>query len=229
VLLLNPDTLWLDNSLERMVEIMEKRPEFGALGPKLLNADGSIQFWGARRLPRPLDTFLEFTKVSYLFPHNAFLARQLIGDWDHQDSREVDCLSGACLLIRRDTLNSVGLLDENYRLYSEDTDWCHRVVLAKRRLYYYAEARIIHIGKQSSFQNRGPATIQGVQSVYRYYRKFYGRTTALWIWALMGLAACVKLCAWSLLFLLRGRKQRQNAREQIAAYWKICRLRPEIL
>ena len=210
VLLLNPDTVWIDDSLQRMVRFMDAHDGIGVLGPKLLNTDGkSIQFWGARRLPLPLDTFFEFTKLSALFPRNRLLGRQLLGYWGHADSRDVECVSGSCLFIRRKTIEDVGLLDEGYPLYFEDTDWCHRVKIARWGCYYLAEAQLIHIGQQSSLQNRGPSTIKAVRGVYRYYRKFYGRTTVLWIWLLLSSASLAKVLAWrfsmrALLVFLNG-------------------------
>jgi len=225
VLLLNPDTVWIDDSLERMVCFMDAHEVIGLIGPKLLNADGkTIQFWGARRLPRPLDTFFEFTKLSALFPRNRLLGRQLLSYWDHADSREVECLSGSCLLIRRETIREVGLLDEAYPLYFEDTDWCHRAGLANWRCYYLAKAQLVHIGQQSSLQNRGPSTVKAVEGVYRYYQKFYGRTTVLWMWLLLSAASLAKLMAWSVRYLFQPSQKRRVAREQIQAYWTICRL-----
>ena len=228
VLLLNPDTFWVDDSLQRMVSFMENRQEIGVVGPKLLNADGkSVQFWCARRLPRPRDTFFEFTKLSYLFPNNRLTGRYLMSYWDHNDSRKVECLSGACLLIRRETLSEVGLLDESYPLYCEDTDWCHRVGLSRWHLHYYAEAQLIHIGQQSSLQNRGLSTVMAVRGLYRYYRKFYGNATALWIWFLICSVSVAKLIVWALIFVIRSNDQRRIARNQVKAYWMICRLLPE--
>lgn len=225
ILLLNPDTYWIDDSLQRMLVFMDAHPEIGAVGPKLLNADRqSIQYWGARMLPFPKDTFFEYTKLSSLFPHNRVFNRYLMGDWDHASSREVECLSGSCMLIRRETLQEVGLLDENYPLYAEDTDWCHRVSLTKWKLFYYSDAQLVHIGQQSSLQNRGPATIKAVKGIYRYYSKFYGVVALLSIWFFILIASVAKIFAWSLLFPIV--KDRTTAINQVKSYMKICTLVP---
>jgi GT2 family glycosyltransferase len=226
ILLLNPDTVWVDDSLQRMVTFMDNHPEIGVVGPKLLNADKqSIQYCGARRLPRPLDTFFEYTRLSSLFPRNRLLGRHLMADWDHTDSREVDCLSGACLLVRRETIQEVGLLDEGYPLYQEDIDWCHRVGLTQWKLYYFAEAHLIHVGRQSTLQNRGPSTINAVRGVYLYYHKFHGATAVLWVWLLIWLASIAKLLVWVVVFLLRP-GSRELALKQMKAFWKVCWLPP---
>lgn len=226
ILLLNPDTIWMDDSLTRMVSFMDGHPEVGVAGPRLLNADRkSIQYWGARRLPLPLDTFIEYTKLDRLFPLNQLAGRYLMTDWDHADSREVECLSGACLLIRRETIEEVGLLDEGYPLYFEDTDWCHRVGLTGRQLYYFADAQLVHIGRQSTLQNRGPSTVNAVRGIYRYYRKFHGVPTVLWVWLLIWQASMVKAVAWGVIFLIHC-GNRELALKQMRAYWNICRLPP---
>ena len=224
ILLLNPDTVWVDDSLSGMVAFMDGHPGVGAVGPKLLNADRqSIQYWGARRLPRPLDTFYEYTKLNLLFPCNRHFGRYLMADWDHADSREVDCLSGACLLVRRKTIQEVGLLDEDYPVYWEDTDWCHRVGLTQWKLYYLASAQLVHIGRQSTLQNRGPSTINAVRGIYRYYRKLHGPLTALWIWMLIWPASMAKMLGWVVVFLFKS-GGRELALRQMGVYWKICRL-----
>ena len=226
ILLLNPDTLWVDDSLQRMVEYMNSHPEVGVLGPKLLNADAqSIQYWGARRLPRPLDTFFEYSKLSSIFPRNRLFGRHLMGNWNHTDSREVECLSGACMLIRQQTLQEVGLLDENYPLYTEDTDWCYRVHLTNWKMYYFAEARLIHIGQQSSLQNRGKATINAVRGIYRYHRKFYGVAALLMVWFLVWITSIAKIFGWAALFLIRA-NGRELALKQMKTYWNVCCLLP---
>jgi hypothetical protein len=171
-----------------------------------------------------MDTFFEYAKLRAMFPRCRFLGRHLMTEWNHADSREVECLSGACLLIRRDTLDEVGLLDDGYPLYSEDTDWCHRVSLTRWKLFYLAEARLIHIGHQSSVKNRGLATVMAVQGLYRYHRKFHGAKGMLAVWFLIGITSFAKLLAWTVLFLVKA-GSRQIAIGQMRAYWKICCLR----
>lgn len=226
IMLLNPDTLWVDDGLQRMVDFMNSHPKVGVIGPKLLNADGqSIQYWCARRLPHPIDTFFQYSKLSSLFPQNRLFNRHLIGEWDHKDSREVQCLSGACLFIRRESMQEVGLLDEDYPLYSEDTDWCHRVHLTNWKMYYFAEAQLIHIGSQSSLQNRGPATIKGIQGIYRYYSKFYGLGAKLSVWFLIFIVSILKIFGWAIIFMVKPGSH-EIALKQIKAYWEVCFLLP---
>lgn len=226
ILLLNPDTVWLDDSLSQMVYFLENNKEIGVIGPKLLNADRtSIQYMGARRLPRPSDTFFEYTRLSTWFPNNGLFGRSLMGEWDHLSSREVECLSGACLLIRAEVIEDVGLLDEGYGLYVEDIDWCHRVFLSKWKLFYLVDAQLVHIGRQSTLQIRGPSTIRALRGWYRYYHKFYGMPTTLWAWFLLWLVSLGKFCIWLLIFLLKKR-DRQSVWGELKVAWQILWLSP---
>jgi GT2 family glycosyltransferase len=209
-----------------MVAFLDTHEEIGAIGPVLLNDDRqTIQYWGGRNLPRPLDTFFEFSKLSQLFPKSGVLNRYLIGNWDHSTPREVECLSGSCMLVRSQTVQDVGLLDEGYPLYCEDTDWCHRIGLSGWKLYYPANARLVHLGQRSSLQDRGPATIKTVSGVYRYYRKFHGRRPTLLVWLLIFMVSLAKSCAWMGIFLVRA-SRREAAAKQIRAYLRICQLSP---
>jgi len=225
ILLLNPDTICVDDSIAKLVRFMDAHPDVGAAGPKLVNPDGSVQLEGARRLPLPFDTFCEYTRLSTCFPRSRWTRRHLIGEWDHQDSRPVECLSGACVLIRREVIEDVGDLDEGYPFNVEDIDWCHRVGQSRWTLYYLAEATIMHVGRQSIMKNRGAAALWAMRGVYRYYAKFYGRGTGLVVWALLWPVSVVKLLVWMGIYLLRP-GGRQLAREQATTFWKICWLSP---
>ncbi len=226
VLLVNPDTEWLDDSLSRLVAFLDRHPEVGVAGPKLLNADGqTIQFEGARRLPRPFDTFCEYVRLPALLPGRSWACRHLMPEWDHQDSRQVDCLSGACLLIRREVLDEVGLLDEGFPFNIEDIDWCHSVRRSRWQLYYMAEARLLHVGRQSILQNRGASTLNAMRGVYRYYRKQHGGAVTLQAWALLWPVSVAKLLG-SLAVIILSPSRRSEAREQFSTFWKVCRLHP---
>lgn len=227
ILTLNPDTLFLDDSLKRMMDFIDNHPEIGMIGPKLLNSDKkTIQYWCARKLPNPFDVFFEYTKLHKLFPHNRLFGRHLMSYWDHNDSRTVECISGACMLIRKEVLEKVGLFDENYPLYTEDTDLCHRINLTSWKIFYLAEAKLVHIGGQSTSKMRGPSTIKSVQSTYRYFLKYYNIPSVIILWLLILSASIAKILAWSFLFLIV--KDRKTAFNQIKTYMKICTLVPPL-
>lgn len=225
VLILNPDTLFLDASLKKMVDFIDNHPEIGMIGPKLLNSDKeTIQYWCARKLPNLLDVFFEYTKLSKLFPHNRLFGRHLMSYWDHNDSHAVECISGACMLIRNEVLEMVGSFDENYPLFTEDTDLCHRIHTANWKIFYFAEAQIMHFGGQSTSKLRGPSTIKSVQGTYRYFSKYYNIPSVIMLWLLILSASIAKVIAWAFLLLIV--KDRKTAFNQIKTYMKICTLVP---
>ncbi|MFC1595800.1 glycosyltransferase family 2 protein [Candidatus Margulisiibacteriota bacterium] len=127
VLLLNNDTIVLDNALSKMAAYLDSHPEIGLLGPKLLNEDGSIQAQG-----------------SILGPHF----------WNSPQPKETSFLRGAALMTTQKAISKVGLLDENFFFYNEDIDYCRRMLKAGYKVVYYPEAEITHYGGKTSFKRQ---------------------------------------------------------------------------
>lgn len=142
VLLLNPDLVLQADALDRMLTVLKTRPEVGAVGPKIRFPEGPIQYHCARRLPFLLDFVASRFGASALLPRLR-LPNQLMTDWDHQDSRQVECLSGACMMLRTAELRSLGGLIE--RMYLEDSELCWQVRNALgKQVHYLAEAEGEH-------------------------------------------------------------------------------------
>lgn len=226
ILLVNPDTLWLDDSLTRMVAFLAAHPEVGAAGPMLLNADReTIQFEGGRRFPTPFDIFCDYTRMRALFPGRHWAGRYLMPEWDHADSRQVECLSGSCLLVRREVFADVGLFDELYPFNFEDIDFCYRCRHGGWSLHYLADARIVHLGRQSIIQSRGRSSLLAMTGMYRYFRTHFGVRKALLAWMLLWPSTLVKLCSWICIYAISPTR-RAVAAEQAGALWKIAWLWP---
>jgi len=143
ILLLNPDTQVLEDSLSLMCEFMEENPEVGALGPKLLNPDKSVQA-SCREFPSFSTLIWEFFGLSRLFPRSRVFSRWRMGYFNFDKQREVDQPMGSCLLLRRATLEDVGILDENFAMFFNDVDLCFRIKKSGWRIYFYPEAKVIH-------------------------------------------------------------------------------------
>lgn len=157
ILLLNPDTIISKDALDRMIDFMDTHPEVGVVGPKILNLDNTIHFDCARNFPTLLNIFFEFSRLSKHFPNHRIFGRYRMGYWDHQDSREVDCLDGSCILVRNDAIKQIGFLDEQLFMYLEDIDLCYRIRENGWKIYYLALAEIVHIGGESSKRVNEPA------------------------------------------------------------------------
>jgi len=224
ILLLNPDTIVLDNALGQMVAFADAEPQIGALGCKILTADGSVDFRCARRFPSLLTELLSRTRLSKRFPHHPLFGRFLMGDWDHNSSREVECLVGSCMMVRREVIEQVGLLDEDFFMYGEDMEWCYRIKKAEWRIFYYSEPQIIHIGSQSTEQNRAEMGIEYLRSMTLFFRKRYGPGYALVYRILILVTTLIKQLIFSIELLLTNNSKRKGKyREKVQIQQRVFR------
>lgn len=180
VLILNPDITVLPGQLEELVEFMETHPACGLAGPRLVNPDGSLQY-SAYRFPSFWLPIFRRTILGNIPALSNWLKNYQMMDWDHRESRSVDWLLGACLILRRRALEDVGLMDERYFLYVEDTDWCRRFWLKKWEVWYVAEVELVHFHERLSAQKPFITAIFSritwihIVSWFKYFRKW--RTT----------------------------------------------------
>ncbi|MBC8447648.1 MAG: glycosyltransferase family 2 protein [Chloroflexi bacterium] len=170
VLLLNPDTEVFPGTLDEMLRFMDEHPQAGVVGAQLLNPDGSVQT-SCRAFPTLWAVFLRGSGLSRFFPRSRALRQYLMEDGDHGQTQEVDWLLGACLWMRRRTLDEVGWLDEGFFLYYEDIDWCYRARQAGWQIYYLPSARILHRHQRESARGINKLTWVHVRSIIRLFRK----------------------------------------------------------
>ncbi|MBT4100913.1 MAG: glycosyltransferase, partial [Gemmatimonadetes bacterium] len=149
ILLLNSDTIVRADTLHTMVSYLDDHPEVGAAGCKVLNPDGTLQLDCRRAFPTPSAAIYKLTGLSRLFPQSRRFARYNLSYLDEDETAEVDALSGSFMLVRRETLQQVGGLDEAYFMYGEDLDWCFRMREAGWKIYYVPTTQIIHFRGQS--------------------------------------------------------------------------------
>jgi len=164
VLLLNSDTVVPEGALAQLVSFMDQHPDAGACGPRLIRPNGT---------PQPY-AFGGDPTLGYLLARglNQLLFRRYLHDWVTDIVQEVDWVSGACLLVRRQAIEQVGMLDENIFMYFEDNDWCLRIRKAGWKVYYNPLVSIVHLGGQSLAQN--PAARQVYyHSLNYFYAKHY--------------------------------------------------------
>ena len=173
-LLLNPDTLVLENALEIMMDFMEKNPRVGMCGCRLLSEDGSVQP-SCGRFPGLFTVFLHMTKLNYFYPGNRFSRRFMGAGLEEGEAREVDWVTGACLLVRRQAVEEIGLLDERFFMYCEDLDWCRRMKNAGWKICYLPRAKVIHYCSQSYEKGSLRIFLEGYKSWFIYLRKHFPR------------------------------------------------------
>lgn len=150
VLLLNPDTVVEEDTFEKTVVFMDAHPDAGGLGVKMLDGKGNFLPESKRGLPTPSVAFYKIFGLAALFPRSKTFGKYHLGFLDKDKTHEVDVLSGAFMLMRKETLDKVGLLDEDFFMYGEDIDLSYRIVLGGYKNYYFADTRIIHYKGEST-------------------------------------------------------------------------------
>ena len=213
VLLLNNDTLVLPKTLDQVVDFLEKHPEAGGVGGQLLNDDGSFQS-ADYKFASLWQEFLVATKIGETF-------RPYYPSNPPQDEiREVDWMSTAFMLFRRDALEQVGLVDEEYFIYSDESDLQYRLHQAGWKIFNLPYVQTIHFGGKSLTPWRRR------KMVYRgyllFYHKHYSRWELVVLRLLFAAVAAVKLPLWAIASLLPGRRER--AGHELNSNWEILRM-----
>jgi len=163
VLLLNPDTLVEEDTFVKSVAFMDAHPDAGGLGVKMIDGKGQFLPESKRGLPTPAVAFYKIFGLAALFPKSKIFGQYHLGYLDQDETHEVPILSGAFMLMRKETLDKVGLLDEAFFMYGEDIDLSYRIVLGGYKNYYFPETRIIHYKGESTKKS-------SVNYVFVFYR-----------------------------------------------------------
>jgi N-acetylglucosaminyl-diphospho-decaprenol L-rhamnosyltransferase len=201
VLLLNPDTEMRPGALAALAAYLDAHPAVGLVGPRLLNTDGSPQS-SRRRFPTPAVAMIESTPLQAWLPHAPALRRYYALDRSDDDPQEVDWVTGACMLARRDALRALGGFDPGYFMYSEELDLCRRLRHAGWRVAYLPTAVVTHHGGRSSEQNIPERHIRFQRAKLRYIARWHGRSAAtllrLWLVALYLWQTALEAAKWLL-------------------------------
>lgn len=145
VLILNADAWLVDDALSRLVAFADGRPRAAVIGPRLRFPDGRLQR-SVRGFPTPWRIATEYFFLRKLFPRSRAFNAFYAAGFDHEEVREADFVMGACMLVRRSAIDEVGMLDEDYFLFSEETDWCYRFRRAGWEVVFFPGAECIHVG-----------------------------------------------------------------------------------
>lgn len=175
ILLLNPDTTVDPGSVAGLVDALDRHPEAGVVGPKLLRPDGSIHLACRRSFPTPAVAFYRLAGLSRLFPRSRRFGRYNLTYADPDQPMEVDAVCGACLLIRRAVVQRIGLLDERFFLYGEDLDWCLRARQAGWKVRYEPGVVVRHQHGAASRKRALRTTFHFFRAMDLFYRKHYLR------------------------------------------------------
>ncbi len=184
-LLLNPDTELPPDALSQMVARLDADPQLGAAGPRLVLPDGKLDLACRRSFPTPEVALWRMVGLSKLFPKSRLFGRYNLTYLDEHLETEVDCVVGAFMMVRREVIGRVGLLDETFWMYGEDIDWAYRIKQDGWKILYYPKVTVLHIKRAASRQN--PRTkLEFQRASLIFYHKHYARTTPrLMHWAVL--------------------------------------------
>lgn len=163
ILLLNSDTIIVDNALEKLVTFARCDEKIGLVGPRLLNFDGTPQ-------PSVAPFFTLFKVFVWLFTGDRFLYSS------PNKATGVDWLMGAALMAKRRMIEEIGGLDEDFFMYVEEVDWCYRAKKAGWSVWFYPSAQITHLVRGSSPEGKQKAVLE----IYKGLLRFYGKNFACW-------------------------------------------------
>ncbi|MCY6484520.1 glycosyltransferase family 2 protein [Clostridium aestuarii] len=173
VMLLNSDTYVLENCLESCINYMDKYEDIGALGCKLVLANGELDHACKRGFPTPEASLYYLLKLDKLFPEVKKFGQYKMSYVFEDEISEVDSLTGAFMIVKREVIKKIGVLDETFFMYGEDIDWCYRIKEAGYKVMYYPEVRTIHYKGQSSKKKRLKTIYEFHRAMYIFYNKHY--------------------------------------------------------
>jgi hypothetical protein len=225
LLYLNTDTVVLAGALEAMLEFMDEHSEAGAMGCKLLNADGSLQRSCWRGFPSLQMALVDAFYLWRLTPGLAWVRASEIGPEELQNTLEVDHLLGACILIRREALDQVGFLKEDYIIFLEETDLCYRMKQHGWRIYFDPKGQVIHYGQQTGRKIPVWTTVQKYRNYYRFCRenKLCSGPKLLMLKVVFMIASLIRIGLWAVRMF---RQDRDLCIGMIKGYWSVLRFTP---
>ena len=183
LLLLNPDTQVKKGAMERLISFMDAHPEAGGAGAQLLNSDGSRQN-SIANFPSLATELLNKSLLRWFFP-SVFPGKER----NYPEPIEVDSVIGACMVVKRDAIEPVGLLDEGYFLFLEETDWCYRMRRTGWKIYHVPQAEVYHFQGKGVEMEKKKARVEYYRSLYRFFKKNRGRLQ----WFILLIGSVIKL------------------------------------
>lgn len=217
VLLLNSDTIVLDQAIAKTVAFADARPDAGIVGCRVLNGDRTLQPT-CFMYPSLFNMLLSSTYLYKLWPKSRLFGREQMTWWQRDDVREVDVVTGCFMLVRREAIDQIGVMDERFFMYAEETDWCYRFKEAGWKVLFTPAGEIIHLGGQSSNRVRVEMTVQLRLSILHFIRKHH---CGIYHWLacqLVLLFFVLRIPAWLVVYAV-GRERREMAKSKLEAYW----------
>jgi len=203
-LLLNSDAFPKQGAIEQLVNYLQGQKQVGVVGPRLLNADGSLQR-SCYRLPSPFRAWMENLWISPLLHRQAFCDDY--ARWTHDQEREVEFVIGACMLVRREVFEQVGGFDEKFFMYAEESDWQRRMQDTGWRVKFLPAAEVTHLGGASGAKEKAKINRYFFDSLDYYTRKHHGLLGLVSMRLAMLIGCSLRTLLWSLVFVVVPRRR----------------------
>ena len=178
VLLLNPDTIVAENTFLHFVDFMDKHPDAGACGAYMLHTDGTFALESRRGLPTPFVAFCKMSGLTSLFPKSKIFGRYYMRYLNETKVNPIEIVSGAFMFMRREALDKVGLLDEDFFMYGEDIDLSYRILKGGYR-NYFIPSPILHYKGESTKKSSYRYTHTFYQAMQLFFKKHYSHYSML--------------------------------------------------
>ena len=173
-LIVNSDAWVVGDAVQRLVSFADEHPEAAVVAPRLSNPDGTLQR-SVRGFPTLWRLATEYFFLRKIAPRSRVLNAFYAGGFDHDEAREVEWVMGACFLVRREAVDAVGLFDEEFFLFSEETDWLYRFHAAGWKVWFVPEAEVVHVGGAT---HGGRMFTENLRGQLRFFAKHRGSRDA---------------------------------------------------
>ena len=174
VLLLNSDTIVWENTLENIYNYMEDHKDVGACGCRVLLENGELDKACKRSFPNVKNSFFRLFHI----PTNSADDNYNLDNLPDDEIYEIDCLTGAFMFMRKEALDTAGLLDETFFMYGEDIDLCYRIKNSGWKIIYYGESKITQLKGASSKKQKSKLIYEFYRAMYIYYKKHHAEESS---------------------------------------------------
>lgn len=222
VLVLNSDTLICDGAIAKTVGYADRHPEAAVVGCQVRESPDKVQMT-CLRFPSLLNLFLWASGLARVFKNNHFFGQEHMLWWQRDSEREVDVVSGMFMLVRREAIDEVGLMDDGYFMYYEDTDWCYRFAKAGWKMVFWPEAAILHIegGSGSTKQQPPEMFVQQQKSLLRFFQEHHGVVAFFIARLFLLIVNGSRSCLWGMRSAMSRLLYKSSLREwnEASKYW----------
>jgi GT2 family glycosyltransferase len=221
VLLLNSDTIVLDNAIAKTAQFADAHPEAAAVACRVLNPDRTLQD-NCFRFYSTFNMILDVLWLSRLFPKSKIFGRKVYGGWNYDSVKEVDVVVGCFSLVRMKAIQQVGVMDERFFVYGDDIDWCYRFAKAGWKVLFTPAAQIIHYGGQTTRKDTGRYALQLHGAVLINVKTHYGPLTFIGCRLLTACYLLMRVPYWLLKAAARSNERRVAALTSARFCWLGC-------